>query len=389
MQARAMGAAILVAALTAAAGAQRLVELDLDVADARQAAMRAEWSDGESWRARADRVRHHLASVLDLPGLGPGGVEPDPSARGPLDPVVHEARVYEDYIVEDISFRSFEGSRVSGNLYRPIQSRGLHAAILCPHGHFGASDNDPEGRFRRDMQIRCATLARMGAVVFAYDMVGWGESDIADHHAPEALPLQTYNSIRAVDYLVSRADIDPSRVGVTGASGGGTQSFLLAALDRRIAASAPVVMVSAHFFGGCMCESGLPLHSGEGLSTNNVEIAALAAPRPLLLVSCGADWTRRTPTVEFPYARAVYAALGSEQLVANAHLADEVHDYGPSKRAAVYAFFAKHLGLDPLGETGELPVEIAARSSLLASSDGSIESRRRSARDALAALRSR
>jgi hypothetical protein len=114
----------------------------------------------------------------------------------------------------------------------------------------------------------------------------------------------------------------------------------MTALDDRIKLSAPVVSVSSYFYGGCPCESGMPVHQCGG-GTDNVELAAMAAPRPQLLVSDGQDWTANMPEHDFPYLKKMYGYYGAENMVENVHLPSEGHDFGPSKRFPLYGSLPK------------------------------------------------
>lgn len=294
----------------------------------------SEWSSQADWENRSEVIRSGIIEGLKLNQM--------PKRDSPLNPMIHSTREMDGYIVENIAIESFPGFFITGNLYRPLNPTPFQKSpgILSVHGH----GNDP--RFGESVQKRSAAFARMGAVVFAYDMIGYGDAKQTTHKMPIAALLQTYNSQRVIDYLISREDVDPERIGVTGESGGGTQTILITALDLRITVSAPVVMVSAYFFGGCECESGMPIHKSQNHQTNNVEIACLAAPRPMLLVSDGGDWTKNTPRIEFPYIQKVYATYAAESRVDNVHLPGERHDYGKNKRAAVYNFFGHYLSLN-------------------------------------------
>jgi pimeloyl-ACP methyl ester carboxylesterase len=299
------------------------------------------YSDRAGWEKRAQNIREGILRGADL--------EPLPE-RTPLAPILRREESKGGYSITNVAFESTPGFYVTGNLYRPWpRKEGQHyAAVLLTHGH--AADPTSGGRFAPSKQKLGGLLARAGAVVLAIDMIGYGEATQRPHKTDVTLRLQLWNAMRAVDFLESLPEVDPARIGITGESGGGTQAFLLAALDPRIAVSVPVVMVSAHFFGGCECESGMPIHRSPRHETSNAEIAALAAPRPQLVVSDGEDWTKNTPEVEFPYIRNVYRLYGAEDRVVNLHLGGEGHDYGPSKRAGALAFLGRTLGLnlDPI-----------------------------------------
>lgn len=323
----------------------------------------AQFPDKISWDSYAKHVRQRIQEGL--------GLSPYPK-RTPLNPIVRGKRVLDGYTVENVAFESVPGYYVTCNLYRPLNAKGPFPAILTTHGH-GVSiktpdDFEKQGRFTDTVQARGGTFARMGAVVLSIEMVGYGDSSLQvgqdAHRKPFTQTLQTWNSMRALDYLLSLEGIDKDRVAVTGESGGGTQTFLLTALDSRVTLSAPVVMVSSYFFGGCQCESGQPVHRSATHFANNAMIAALAAPRPLLVVSDGADWTQHVPTIEFPFIQKIYEYYGVPDRTANVHLPTEKHDYGPSKRAAVYKFIAEKFrmnlapALDANGQIDESHIKI-------------------------------
>lgn len=327
------------------------------------------YADKEALELRADSLRKEVRRRLGIDALLSQCVK--------SKPVLSKVRKFDGYTVQNFALETLPGLYVCGSVYVP-KSKGKHALIICPNGHFGG------GRYREDQQQRMGTLARMGAVCVDYDLFGWGESALqvgsAAHRSSAAHTIQAMNGLLILDYmLASRKDIDVNRIGVNGGSGGGTQTVLLSVLDGRFTASAPVVSLASHFDGGCPCESGMPIQLAAG-GTCNAELAAIFAPRPQLVVSDGGDWTASVPTLEFPYLQRVYGFYGAKDKVVNVHLPKEKHDFGPNKRNAVYDFFAEVFDLDKkmldeskitiepesamysFGEKGELLPESAVRS---------------------------
>ena len=298
----------------------------------------ANYKTAKDWKLHANTIRKSIFEGADLNRI------PKKEWNYPIKITKSNRHEMDGYSVENISLEVKPGYFITGNLYQPLYPAKLNPAILSPHGHW--FEPDDYGRFRPDMQKRCASFSRMGAIVFAYDMTGTGEDIQHIHLDSNALTRQTYNGIRILDFITSLKNVDPKRIGITGASGGGTQTFLLAAIDDRISVSVPVVMVSAHFFGGCVCESGKPVHKNGGFETNNVEIAASIAPKPLMIMGDGDDWTKNITNVEFPFIQYIYKLFGAEDNCEYAYFPNEVHNYGFSKRKAAYKFLAKHLKLD-------------------------------------------
>ena len=339
-------------------------QAELPPRDSRNAEIRhtdLHYSFGEYTKAEwQERTRFLRRQVLFSAGLLPL------PRKTPLSPRTGETIVHHDYSVTSVLLETYPGYFLGGNLYRPVGKAGPFPAVLSPHGHWRY------GRFENSeinsVPARAISFARQGYMVFAYDMVGWNDTMQTQHGfaGPReelwlfgSLGLQLWNSIRVVDYLVSMSDVDASRIGVTGASGGGTQAFLLAAVDDRIGYSAPVNMVSFQMQGGSRCENAPLLRVG----TNNVEIAAAFAPKPQLLVSATGDWTVNVPENEFPAVQRTYRLLGAESNVEWRQF-DSPHNYHKDSREAVYAFFGKHM----LGEADSSRlVERSARPDQLSS----------------------
>ncbi|MHC4880418.1 MAG: alpha/beta hydrolase family protein, partial [Planctomycetota bacterium] len=311
----------------------------------------------EAWAKRKEYVTRQMLVAC--------GLWPMPE-RPAIEAEIHGRVERDDYTVDRVIFESSPGLLVTGSLYKPKKIDGKAPAILCPHGHWATGrfhdhgdagikrelDSDAEVFAvggRHPLQARCVQLARMGCIVFLYDMQGYADGgsftyDLIHRFAkqrPElsspdrwgmfsaqselrllnSLGIQTWNSIRAVDWISTLDDVDTSRIGVTGASGGGTQTFMLAALDERIAAAFPAVMVSTAMQGGCTCENATYLR----VNTGNIEFAALVAPRPIFMSGAN-DWTVEIEKKGLPELKQHFAMLGVADNV-NAKWFDYPHNY--------------------------------------------------------------
>jgi dienelactone hydrolase len=328
------------------------------------------------WEKRSERVRRQ---VLVSQGLWPM------PTKTPLNPVIHGRIDREEYTVEKVYFESAPGFFVTGNLYRPTKLTGKVPGILFAHGHWQnarlseSTDAellreiaDGEERFeeggRSRFQSMCVQLARMGCVVWQWDMLsdsdsiqfsrqlvhgfakqrpemsspdGWGfYSPAAEAHLQSIMGLQTWNSIRSLDFLLSLPEVDPERTAMTGASGGGTQTMLLAAIDPRLKLSFPAVMVSTAMQGGCTCENACLLRVGTG----NIEFAALFAPKPQGMTTAN-DWTKEMAAKGFPELKQLYSLVGAPNNVMLKRGEHFPHNYNAVSRGAFYGWVNRHFNL--------------------------------------------
>jgi hypothetical protein len=305
----------------------------------------------EEWQARAKEIREQV--------LVSCGLWPMPE-KTPLQAHVFGKIERDGYSVEKVYFQPLPRFYLAGNLYRPLgRGKGPFPAILNPHGHWnqGRLADTKDG----STAARCISFARQGMIAFSYDMVGYNDTFFPDYgnlsvekhyvsHRQFAtnqvnllwnislMGLQTWDSIRALDFLESLPEVDRKRLACTGESGGGTQTFMLGAVEDRLAAQAPVVMVSHTMQGGCLCENA----PGLRVEYSNMEIAAAAAPRPQILVAATGDWTRDTLTVEGPAIEHIYQLLKAQDRFRYVRF-DFGHNYNQTSREAVYEWFGKWL----------------------------------------------
>ena len=330
----------------------------------------------EAWAQRAERVRRRI--------LVAEGLWPMPT-KGPLNAVIHGRVEREGYSVEKVYFESAPGFFVTGNLYRPKNVTGKLPAVLFTHGHWKdarlseSSDAELRGeiatgqeRFEEGGKSRfqslCVQLARMGCVVWQWDMLGdsdsqqissalnhgfaklrpemnttenWGLfSPQAEAHLQSTMGLQTWNSIRSLDFVLGLPEVDSTRIAVTGASGGGTQTIMVSAVDPRVTLSFPAVMVSTAMQGGCTCENASLLRVGTG----NVEFAALFAPKPLGM-TCADDWTKEMSAKGFPDLKRLYKLLRAPENVMLNRGEHFPHNYNAVSRSAFYTWLNRHFHL--------------------------------------------
>ncbi|HWN95984.1 MAG TPA: acetylxylan esterase, partial [Methylomirabilota bacterium] len=328
------------------------------------------------WEKRSERVRRQI--------LISQGLWPMPT-KTPLNAVMHGKIDRGEYTVEKVFFESAPGFFVTGNLYRPKNVTGKAPGVLFAHGHWAnarlseSSDAElrreiaeGEERFeqggRSKFQSMCVQLARMGCVVWQWDMlsdsdsiqfspqivhrfakqrpemnttVNWGlYSPQAESHLQSIMGLQTLNAIRSLDFLLSLAEVDPDRVAITGASGGGTQTMLLAAIDPRVTLSFPAVMVSTAMQGGCTCENSSLLR----VNTGNIEFAGLFAPKPQGMTTAN-DWTKEMSTKGFPELKKLYTLLGAPNNVMLKRGEHFPHNYNAVSRGAFYTWLNRHFKL--------------------------------------------
>ena len=310
-----------------------------------------------SSREEVDRRREELRFNLRMAA----GLYPWPE-KTPLNVKYQDVGEYDGYSVKKVMFESYPGFWSTGNLYLPCPMPEKAPAILNVIGHW--EDQRLTRMDTADYPAQLANFAKMGFICLVTDMIGKVDSRQISHDygkgtkelwTSNGLGIQLWNNIRALDLLCSMPEVDENNIGVTGASGGGSQTLFLSLIDERIKAAAPINMISLHMQGGCQCENaaGLRRH------TDNTEMCAMLAPRALFLAGSDGDWTKNLESAELPAVLEAYRQYDAGHMVEHFYQIAP-HQYNEKTRHRVYSFFARHLmGKDPHWieqpiETGDL-----------------------------------
>ena len=296
-------------------------------------------------------------------------------AKTPLNPVITGTIKKNDFTVEKLYFESRPGFYVTAALFLPATKSGKQPAIIYCCGH---SANG----FRSDAYQRCIlNLVKKGFIVLAFDPVGQGEriqyfdsngksvlSPTDEHSYPGTQSFVSgltpanyfiWDGIRAVDYLLSRKDVDPARIGITGRSGGGTQTAYIAAMDERILAAAPECYITTfdkllRSIGPQDAEQNLMYSLKKGFDLS--DLIEIRAPKPTLMLTTTRDiFSIQGARDAFKEARNAYIAFSAPENLIMAE-DDAGHASTPKNREAMYAFFQKFLNNpgDPKDEEVEL-----------------------------------
>ena len=286
-----------------------------------------------------------------------------PTTPAPLEPKKLGELQRDGYRVEKIIFQTFPGVFMTANAYVPDKA-GKLPAVLCVHGHWRGAKQDPV------VQSRCIGLAKLGFFVLVVDAFGAGERGVGkalgEYHGemtaatlfPVGLPLsglQVYENMRAVDYLLTRPEVDGARLGITGASGGGNQTMYAGAFDERFKAVVPTCSVGNYqaYLGAacCLCE----VVPGALKFTEEWGVLALVAPRALMVISATKDapqFSVGEAKKSLALAQPVFALHGKPENVKHA-IFESPHAYNQPMREAMYGWMTKHLKGD--GDGAPIP----------------------------------
>ncbi|HEX8986047.1 MAG TPA: prolyl oligopeptidase family serine peptidase [Bryobacteraceae bacterium] len=261
------------------------------------------------------------------------------------------------YRIEKIVYQTLPGVQVPAHVYMPEPLSGRAPAILFYNGHWWAP-----GKAKEDFQAFCINMARLGFVVLSFDAFGQGERGVSnrDHRRTESLltgisqqGFAEYETQCALSYLLARPEVDPDRIGMTGASGGGYNTWITAAMDDRIKVVVPVVGTSEFYEQLSACRpldwynANEHCHFVAGLIryANNHELLAMAAPRPLLIIAADHDESFPVTGVRgvAEYGQALYRSYGAGEKFSYFEDSSEGHGYQQKKREAAYGWFLRWL----------------------------------------------